>query len=223
MDLEISYKGKLDTFHVEEDCTLSHLHDVIHTTFKIAPEHQKLISKGVTPKQLCNKDLLVKDIFCKKNKIILMGTEKAKIDELQSKPVEDNKLVDDVFQEEKWEEQEKHRKIISSGIPSGVPVSVDLTDWGLPKTFTHLRNMFGNKLRITYHNTFISFKTDVGSQDLPIEDIVRIESQKISSMPGYNIVLYKTEGNFVSKNCYVYFVPDGMLSFILKRYITIVW
>lgn len=234
MELDISYKGKTSKLPVDDACTLGQFHDILHDIYKISPEHQKLMTKGVTSSSLSDKSALVKNIFQEKNRIILMGSTDSDIERIRSKqPDQTVFLEDDQSIQECWENEEKHAKIIKMGLPTGAKLPVcegasegtiegegngetQTTIASLPadKTITHLRNIFGNKLRMTLHSNFIAFKTDFGSQDLPHEDIIDIQSQSISSLDGYSIVRIKTKGNYVSKNYFVYFVPNGYVPII---------
>lgn len=207
MFIYVSYKGEVHPFQVEPHDRVSVLTAAIEKQWDIAPENQRLIFKSAFKGNVTQFDKTLEECgFQDGNRVMLMGTKKEDIVKVQeSKP---SSLPDDPVMEERWEEEEKHARIISMGLFANAPFG-NKGNWELPedKQLTHLRNQFGNKCRMIFKYDHIKFFTNAGDTELPYDEIKDISCQDISKFPGYSIVRFETIGNSCSKLFHIYFVP----------------
>jgi len=204
LDLIVTFKGSAQHFALDEAETIGSLKLRLEELWNIPVANQKLMSpalKGPDDKLLSS---------CKlKNgsKIILVGSTKEEVEKIQQ-TVSAKELFQEDLPESKWETEEKHKRIIKSGIPPGAETPLE-NDTPFPSnsTITHLRNSFGQPLRMTFKFDHIAFHTNGGTTHLPFTELQDIQFQELSDHPGYFIVLFRTVGESVSKNCFVYFVP----------------
>lgn len=204
--INISYKGEITTYHMCPDDCIDKLKSIIEAKWDIPHENQKLI--GIPKKLLDENATIAACKFKKGHKIILVGSTRKEIEKVLTPAI--TTTLETPPEIEKWESQEKHKKIIQKGLFESGTIGIMDSSESLPedKTITHVRNLFGNKTRMTFKYDHIAFNTDTGTSTLPYDDILEISSQPLSEYPGYSIVYFRTKGNFLSKDLYVYFVPD---------------
>lgn len=213
--LSISFKGSVDDVVLSVNNPLYILFEKIEQIYNIPITNQKLLHKKIKLTEK-DKDILVKDSGLKsKDKIMLIGSTLFEI-EKQTKAFVDQPLRVDTVVEEKWEDEEMHAKMINRGQIAGTQTELDKIQKPLPadKTVTNLIDKFGQKLRIRFDYSSIRMSTNTGSFDIPYEELIRIESQKITKYPGYSILKITTTGKSYSKKFYVYFCPTQYLNAI---------
>jgi len=209
MQLMVSFRGEECPLPVNETDSVGQLQELIRERWNVAPENQKLLSKGIRGLMRDPEANLGSLGLVDGARVMLIGSVDTDIRHVQkSAPLETT------FSEEsfvvKWEHEEKHAKIVAQGLPDAKSMSDDpSTDFAFPPedTIVNLRNQFGRKCRIKFYVDHLRFFTDSGMIDLPYHELLNVQSENIDAFPGRSIVRFTTKGLSMSKVFHVYFVP----------------
>lgn len=214
--ITITFKGDNLKYSISETSTVGQLKDEIQKNFAVPASNQKLLHPSL--KNAKDEQLLSNLKIKTGARVLLMGSTVEDIEKISSINAEDTKgKFEDEERKEtswEWETEEKHMKIIKKGLIDGAKLPVE-TDLPANKTITHLRNLFGGKMRMVLKYDHIAFHTDTGTTHLPYDEILDIAAQSMTDYVGYSIVRFKTKGESAPKELFVYFVPTCYTPFIL--------